>query len=96
MIADVPLTFMPRDACGLPQLQEALETLVHVVPKHRGRVVDACAEVICADGRVQIPEAELLRGIADLLDCPIPPFVAGQRVTPAAEFAPQTPLGDGR
>ena len=41
-------------------------------------MVDACAEVICADGHVRLAEAELLRGIADLLDCPVPPFVAGQ------------------
>jgi tellurite resistance protein len=35
----------------------------------------ACAQTVAADGQVQVREAELLRAIADALDCPIPPFV---------------------
>jgi hypothetical protein len=30
---------------------------------------------VVADGLVQAREAELLRAIADSLDCPIPPFL---------------------
>ena len=32
-------------------------------------------QVVGADGLLQEREAELLRAIADTLDCPIPPFV---------------------
>jgi len=32
-------------------------------------------QVVGADGLIQEREAELLRAIADTLDCPIPPFV---------------------
>jgi Zn-dependent protease with chaperone function len=85
-LSDVPLAWLPRDACSLGALQKALDTLSRVAEKHRGRVLNACAQVICADGQVKVAEAELLRGIADLLDCPVPPFIAGQPVTPAPAF----------
>ncbi|WP_425397245.1 M48 family metalloprotease [Aeoliella sp.] len=86
LLPNVKLTWLPRDACSLAKLKEALETLARVAAQHRGRVLDACAEVICADGEVKVAEAELLRGIADLLECPVPPLIAGQPVNPAPEF----------
>jgi len=33
---------------------------------------------VAADGVIQEMEAELLRAIADTLDCPMPPFVPAQ------------------
>ena len=38
-------------------------------------VLLACAQAVAADGQVLDREAELLRAIAEALDCPIPPFV---------------------
>jgi uncharacterized tellurite resistance protein B-like protein len=38
-------------------------------------LIEACAQTVAADGAIQEREAELLRAIADTLDCPIPPFV---------------------
>jgi len=38
-------------------------------------VLLACGKTVAADGRVTPREAELLRAIADSLDCPMPPFV---------------------
>jgi hypothetical protein len=35
----------------------------------------ARAETVAYDGKIQPREAELLRAIADALDCPIPPFL---------------------
>ena len=40
----------------------------------------AAAAAICADSEVRVEEAELLRGICDMLDCPMPPLLPGQRV----------------
>lgn len=85
-LPEVKLEFQPRSAGGLGQLKDVLATLSTVTAKHRGRIVDACAAVICADGEVKIAEAELLRGISDLLDCPMPPIVAGEQFAPAEEF----------
>ena len=86
LLPEVRLTMRDRDACSLGQLQDSLTRLATAAAKHRGRLVDACAEVICADGQVTLSEGELLRGIADLLDCPMPPIIAGQTVSPAAGF----------
>lgn len=66
--------------CGLNDLRNALERLAQAEARLRGKVVDAAAAVICDDGQVQVAEAELLRGIADLLDCPMPPLLPGQSV----------------
>lgn len=80
-LPELGLQLQPRAKCGLGPLRDALDQLTHVSEKHRGRLVNACAASICADGHVNLQEAELLRGIADLLDCPMPPLLAGQKVT---------------
>ncbi len=79
-LSEVQLSFKSRSECDLKRLDEVLNTLATLAAKHRGRLVDACAAAICADGHVNIKEAELLRGVSDLLDCPMPPLLAGQRV----------------
>jgi hypothetical protein len=38
-------------------------------------ILTACAQTVAADGVIQEGGAELLRAIADTLDCPIPPFL---------------------
>ncbi|MEM6331129.1 MAG: M48 family metallopeptidase, partial [Planctomycetota bacterium] len=76
----VTLTMMPRAECSLTDLDNALGSLAALSAAHRGRLVDACASAIIADGRVNVQEAELLRGVSDLLDCPMPPLLAGQQV----------------
>ena len=71
----VAVSLRSRKESTLPKLVAALKVLVQVAAKHRGRLVDACAAVICADQHVTWQEAELLRGISDLLDCPMPPLL---------------------
>lgn len=63
--------------CGLEPVDAALKRLAQAVPQIKKNVLDACAHTVAADGVIQPPEAELLRAIADALDCPIPPFVKG-------------------
>jgi uncharacterized tellurite resistance protein B-like protein len=46
------------------------------VPQIKKNVIEACTQVVGADGLIHENEAELLRGIAETLDCPMPPFVA--------------------
>jgi Zn-dependent protease with chaperone function/uncharacterized tellurite resistance protein B-like protein len=74
------IEFLPRDQCGLQQLDAALTELARVSPKLRRQLVEACAKAVCADDKVKIREAELLRGICDMLDCPMSPLLAGQPV----------------
>jgi hypothetical protein len=67
---------LPREECGLEQLNTALDRLALASPHIKKKLIDACAQVVGADGLIQEREAELLRAIADTMDCPIPPFMA--------------------
>ncbi len=83
-LPEINCHLLPADQCGLAQLEASLNELVRLAAKHRGRLIDACSAAICADQGVQVQEVELLRGIADMLDCPMPPLLAGQPLTPAS------------
>jgi hypothetical protein len=51
-----------------------------LVPQGKKRLLEAATACVVADRRVTVAEAELLRAIADSLDCPVPPFLPGQEV----------------
>ena len=65
------------EACGLPQIDPVLEGLAMASPAIKKRVLDAAAHTVALDGNINPEEAELLRAIAETLECPIPPFVQG-------------------
>jgi hypothetical protein len=72
-----PPPLLPADQCGLKVVDAALDKLSAATMDLKKRVLEACAACIAADGKVKIQEAELLRVIADALDCPMPPLAAG-------------------
>ncbi len=80
LLPDVSLNLLAPDQSRLSELQKALQQLAQVVAKQRARLIDACAAAICADSEVHVEEIELLRGICDMLDCPMPPLLPGQRI----------------
>ena len=63
------------DECNLPQIDRALDHLGQASPRLKALVLDACAHTVASDGTLEAREAELLRAIADTLDCPVPPFI---------------------
>ncbi len=71
-----PIELLPVDQCGVGILSEALDRLGQSVPIIKKNVLEACAHVIGADGVIHEEEAELLRAVADTLDCPMPPLQA--------------------
>jgi Zn-dependent protease with chaperone function len=71
-------TILPKSQCGLNAVDTALSLLVDAIPGVKKRAIAACAAVIGADNTVTIEEGELLRIIADALDCPMPLLVPGQ------------------
>lgn len=73
---EIPL--LPPDQCDLSNVDAALSRLSQAVPQIKKNVLSACSETVAADGLIQEGEAELLRAIADTLDCPAPPFVQRQ------------------
>ncbi len=89
-LPEANLKMLPAESCGLDELDVALRDLAQAVPKQRARLVGACASCICADSAVSVTECELLRAICDILDCPMPPLVAGQEVSPSLFSRPQS------
>lgn len=70
------LGLAPEGECTLTAVDAALGRLAHLAYPIRGRVLSACTEVVLADRKVAVEEAELLRAIAAALDCPMPPLLA--------------------
>ena len=79
-LPEVAMKLLPASECSLIKLDASLEQLARVAAKHRERLIEACTAAICADKEVQVREVELLRGISDMLDCPMPPILPGQQV----------------
>ncbi|HEX3600914.1 MAG TPA: M48 family metallopeptidase [Lacipirellulaceae bacterium] len=82
-LSGVPVQLLPRESCGVGPLDAALRELAQVAPKLRAQLVDACSACICADMAVSVEEGELLRAICDMLNCPMPPLLPGQEVSPS-------------
>ena len=60
---------------GVMEVDAALERLEQTEMSLRRQVLLACGQTVMSDGMVAEGEAQLLRAIADALDCPVPPFV---------------------
>jgi len=73
--AKIELRLIPEAECELTQVDAALNRISLAVPQIKKNVLNACAQTVAADGVIQEMEAELLRAIADTLDCPMPPFI---------------------
>ena len=71
---NVPLELLSPENCGVEQLDAALNRLALAVPIIKKNLIEAAARVVGADGVILEAEAELLRAIADTLDCPMPPL----------------------
>ena len=69
------LALLPREQCGVDQIDAALNRLALAVPTIKKNLIEACVHTVGTDGVITENEAELLRAVADTLDCPIPPFV---------------------
>ena len=50
----------------------ALDQLAQLKPLDKEKVIKACAAAVTADQHITAVEAELLRTIADTIDCPMP------------------------
>ncbi|MGC8119437.1 M48 family metallopeptidase [Marinobacter sp. VGCF2001] len=55
-------------------LRQALNTLNQLSPLLKPAIIDACGHCISHDGKVDVKEYELMRLVADQLDCPMPPL----------------------
>jgi len=63
------------ESTGLEAVHQALDVLDEAAPTLKRDVLNAAARVVGADGTITVEEGELLRAIADSLDCPMPPIL---------------------
>lgn len=66
---------LDRKFIKLDDLDRALEKLRKVAFKPRRKIIIACTKVVMSDDKVHIQEAEFLRAVAEVLDCPMPPIM---------------------
>lgn len=69
-----PARLPSAEACTLKGLDDALAKLADLRPSLKEAVLDACGLCAGSDGRVTVEEADLLRAVADALECPVPPL----------------------
>ncbi len=62
------------ERCTPRRLDPAMARLARLTPLLKAPLIDAAADLVLADGKVQVAEAELLRAVCALLDSPMPPL----------------------
>ncbi|MBN2144845.1 MAG: Zn-dependent protease with chaperone function, partial [Candidatus Aureabacteria bacterium] len=64
-----------REICSLKTVDASLQQIKQASFSIKKIILDSCTACAVRDGKVTVEEAELLRAIADTLDCPVPPFL---------------------
>jgi hypothetical protein len=62
------------ERCEIAAIDSALDRLAEAAPDVKRTVLKACAQAAASDGVIASHEYEVLRAIADALDCPVPPL----------------------
>ncbi len=71
-----PVPLLAAEHSGLKALEAALGRLSQLWPLQKPQLLKAMARGIEHDGRITAEEAELMRAVADILDCPMPPLLS--------------------
>ncbi|WP_421844429.1 M48 family metallopeptidase [Marinobacter algicola] len=64
------------ETVSIKHLRDALLVLNTLSPLLKPAILDACGHCVLADGEIRTAEYELIRLVADQLDCPMPPLAA--------------------
>ena len=86
MAAGAKIMALPEQAAAaqlsLGAAAAALEALRRLLPLEKARLVKGLFAAVTADGTIRVGEAELMRLIGAVLDCPLPPML--DEIDPAA------------
>lgn len=66
---------VPKDKFSLDRAGEALKELMTLAPLAKAVLIKALFAVVTADGSIRLMEAELMRLLGAVLDCPLPPLI---------------------
>jgi Zn-dependent protease with chaperone function len=82
------MELLPAARCDGTGLERAVDDLAGVSPLGKRNLLSACAEAAAADGMLTSDEADLLRALAAVWDCPLPLATgAGHTGAPAPRSA---------
>jgi Zn-dependent protease with chaperone function len=70
-------SLIEASTASLARMDAALDHLAACAGPLKRQILQACLETVAADGQIRVREAELLRAVADALDCPMPPLLPG-------------------
>lgn len=73
-------TLLSGDRASLKDLDRALERLAASSTMLKEKIIAAAVDTATTDGVITTEEGEVLRAISDTMDCPIPPFLPGQKL----------------
>jgi Zn-dependent protease with chaperone function len=68
------IEMLPLSECSLMQFDAALGKLADSSPAVKREILNSVAACVTADGQVTLEEGELLRAVAAVLACPMPPL----------------------
>ncbi len=71
---EIDISLLPTSSLSFKKMNHALEQLAALHPLKKPKLIKACVRTVTADEKVSHIEAELLRTIADCLECPMPPI----------------------
>ena len=83
--SDQTVPMPPKKECTLANFDKALDTLAQTSPGIKRRIMQGCTACIAADEIVTVRESELLRVIAAVLECPLPPLPLPAKRTESGE-----------
>lgn len=68
------MAILPESSINLSALNSAINKLALLTPLAKPQFLKACVACISADRKITAEETELLRAIANTIDCPMPPL----------------------
>ena len=77
VLGNKPVHYVDRTGYSFADLSRALDLLTRVKPLQKPALLEALCAAAAHDGVIEPVEIELIRAIADGLDCPVPPMVHG-------------------
>lgn len=73
------IEYIPDTGSAPKELAQAVSVLGRIKPLLKPRLLKAMCACVAQDGIVRPAESEMVRAVADSMDCPMPPLLSGQQ-----------------
>ncbi|MBL6692067.1 MAG: M48 family metallopeptidase [Pseudomonadales bacterium] len=71
---ELPIELRGKKELGFKSMNQAIDDLAGLHPLRKPKLIKACIATVSADNVISTIELELLRTVADCLECPMPPM----------------------